>query len=118
MNNEQQTWILKPEHEVIPGERNGYRWVTLLAPGEDVRGTATTMNTYGFEKHFVPLNLSGLTRQVEEQIHKAFIRGYEYGLKTDGEPSEDPTFDYEKLKTTIAEQVVLLLLNQEGETKK
>ena len=69
MNNEQQTWILKPEHEVIPGERNGYRWVTLLAPGEDVRGTATTMNAYGFEKHFVPLDVSGLTRQIEELIY-------------------------------------------------
>ena len=71
-----------------------------------------------FKDEFVPLDVAGLTRQVEKQIHKAFIRGYEYGLKTDGEPSEDPTFDYEKLKTTIAEQVVLLLLNQEGETKK
>ena len=119
MNNEQQTWILRPGHEILNGKDNDYEWTALVKPGEDVTtGFCSTISTTIWEKHFMPLDVSGLTRQVEKQIHKAFIRGYEYGLKTDGEPSEDPTFDYEKLKTTIAEQVVLLLLNQEGETKK
>ncbi len=113
MNNEQQTWILKQpiEAEYRPIDEDcDYERMFVEAFGEAI-------SLDKFNNLFQPLDVSGLTRQVEKQIHKAFIRGYEYGLKTDGEPSEDPTFDYEKLKTTIAEQVVLLFLNQERETK-
>ena len=110
MNNEQQTYVLKRPINAWPNFDSNEMVVEL--ENDDYR-----CSLEAFNEDFVPLDVSGLTRQVEKQIHKAFIRGYEYGLKTDGEPSEDPTFDYEKLKTTIAEQVVLLFLNQERETK-
>lgn len=110
MNNEQKQYILRKPVTIL----HELDYSLELNLGEYMM----PVDKDCFKDEFVPLDVSGLTRQVEKQIHKAFIRGYEYGLKTDGEPSEDPTFDYEKLKTTIAEQVVLLLLNQEGETKK
>ena len=109
MNNEQKQYILRKPVTIL----HELDYSLELNLGEYMM----PVDKDCFKDEFVPLDVSGLTRQVEKQIHKAFIRGYEYGLKTDGEPSEDPTFDYEKLKTTIAEQVVLLLLNQEGETK-
>ena len=110
MNNEQKQYILRKPVTIL----HELDYSLELNLGEYMM----PVDKDCFKDEFVPLDVSGLTRQVEKQIHKAFIRGYEYGLKTDGEPSEDPTFDYEKLKTTIAEQIVLLLLNQEGETKK
>ena len=114
MNNEQQTWILKPDVKINDYKVMGSEFLLTESFKLELDGEMGFAPKYLFQ----PLDISGLTGQVEKQIHKAFIRGYEYGLKTDGEPSEDPTFDYEKLKTTIAEQVVLLLLNQEGDTKK
>ena len=36
MNNEQQTWILKPGHEILNGKDNDYEWTALVKPGEDV----------------------------------------------------------------------------------
>lgn len=109
MNNEQKQYILRKPVTIL----HELDYSLELNLGEYMM----PVDKDCFKDEFVPLDVSGLTRQVEKQIHKAFIRGYEYGLKTDGEPSEDPTFDYEKLKTTIAEQVVLLFLNQERETK-
>ena len=116
MNNEQQTWILrKPINVEFLDDVPGGRYVTDLEimGRDDYMWNEAQFDEEHFKAQFVPLDVSGLTGQVEKQIHKAFIRGYEYGLKTDGEPSEDPTFDYEKLKTTIAEQVVLLLLGKQ-----
>ena len=109
MNNEQQTWILKPGHEILNGKDNDYEWTALVKPGEDVTtGFCSTISTTIWEKHFMPLSVSGLTRQVEELSKPLFVKGREGSTRYVDEVG----------LAAFAEQVVLLLLNQEGETKK
>lgn len=152
MNNEQQTWILKPGHEILNGKDNDYEWTALVKPGEDVTtGFCSTISTTTWEKHFQPLDFSVLTRQVEELADIHFYKDldpnyqvYQYtetglsGLwileyKPDKEQLlagtkeqcfeqwmsfSEPYIDKKKKEIKeFAEQVVLLLLNQEGETK-
>ena len=152
MNNEQQTWILKPGHEILNGKDNDYEWTALVKPGEDVTtGFCSTISTTIWEKHFMPLSVSGLTRQVEELADIHFYKDldpnyqvYQYtetglsGLwileyKPDKEQLlagtkeqcfeqwmsfSEPYIDKKKKEIKeFAEQIVLLLLNQEKETK-
>lgn len=100
----QQTWILKPGHEILNGKDNDYEWTALVKPGEDVTtGFCSTISTTIWEKHFMPLSVSGLTRQVEE-----LIQTHDY-VQAANQPMES-NWDLEV--TSFAEQIVGLLLNQ------
>jgi len=55
----------------------------------------------------MPLSVSGLTRQVEELSKPLFVKGREGSTRYVDEVG----------LAAFAEQIVLLLLNQEGETK-
>ena len=69
MNNEQQTWILKPGHEILNGKDNDYEWTALVKPGEDVTtGFCSTISTTIWEKHFMPLDIEDLRQQITEIV--------------------------------------------------
>lgn len=117
MNNEQQTWILKPGHEILNGKDNDYEWTALVKPGEDVTtGFCSTISTTIWEKHFMPLNVSGLTRQVEESLTFLCQYAYEAGYTT-GDDRTVTGKDVDLSVKTTALEIVGLFLNQEGETK-
>jgi len=97
MNNEQQTWILK--HNLNP---------ETMRPILLKNGWEEEYIEHFFEELFQPLDVSGLTRQVEE-----LIQTHDY-VQAANQPMES-NWDLEV--TSFAEQIVLLLLNQEGETK-
>jgi len=117
MNNEQQTWILKPGHEILNGKDNDYEWTALVKPGEDVTtGFCSTISTTIWEKHFMPLNVSGLTRQVEESLTFLCQYAYDAGYTT-GDDRTVTGKDVDLSVKTTALKIVGLLLNQEKETK-
>ena len=117
MNNEQQTWILKPGHEILNGKDNDYEWTALVKPGEDVTtGFCSTISTTIWEKHFMPLNMSGLTRQVEESLTFLCQYAYDAGYTT-GDDRTVTGKDVDLSVKTTALEIVGLFLNQEGETK-
>lgn len=117
MNNEQQTWILKPGHEILNGKDNDYEWTALVKPGEDVTtGFCSTISTTIWEKHFMPLNVSGLTRQVEESLTFLCQYAYDAGYTT-GDDRTVTGKDVDLSVKTTALEIVGLFLNQEGETK-
>jgi len=117
MNNEQQTWILKPGHEILNGKDNDYEWTALVKPGEDVTtGFCSTISTTIWEKHFMPLNVSGLTRQVEESLTFLCQYAYDAGYTT-GDDRTVTGKDVDLSVKATALKIVGLLLNQEKETK-
>jgi len=117
MNNEQQTWILKPGHEILNGKDNDYEWTALVKPGEDVTtGFCSTISTTIWEKHFMPLNVSGLTRQVEESLTFLCQYAYDAGYTT-GDDRTVTGKDVDLSVKATALEIVGLFLNQEGETK-
>ena len=117
MNNEQQTWILKPGHEILNGKDNDYEWTALVKPGEDVTtGFCSTISTTIWEKHFMPLNVSGLTRQVEESLTFLCQYAYDAGYTT-GDDRTVTGKDVDLSVKATALKIVGLFLNQEKETK-
>jgi len=96
MNNEQQTWILK--HNLNP---------ETMRPILLKNGWEEEYIEHFFEELFQPLDVSGLTRQVEELSKPLFVKGREGSTRYVDEVG----------LAAFAEQIVLLLLNQEGETK-
>ena len=144
MTNEQQTYVLKRPINAWPNFDSNEMVVEL--ENDDYR-----CSLEAFNEDFVPLDVSGLTRQVEELTNIHFYKDldpnyqvYQYtetglsGLwileyKPDKEQllagTKEQCFEQwmsfsepyiDKKKTEIkefAEQIVLLLLNQEKETK-
>ena len=111
MNNEQQTWILrKPMKVEFLDDVPGGRYVTdLEIMGlHDYMWNEAQFDEEHFKAQFVPLDVSGLTRQVEE-----LIQTHDY-VQAANQPMES-NWDLEV--TSFAERIVLLLLNQEKETK-
>ena len=118
MNNEQQTWILKPGHEILNGKDNDYEWTALVKPGEDVTtGFCSTISTTIWEKHFMPLSVSGLTRQVEDEIDYVMEKAIMNHITSEAIDADGSEM-HESIKDQAVKAIVLLLLNQEGETKK
>ena len=101
MNNEQQTYVLKRPINAWPNFDSNEMVVEL--ENDDYR-----CSLEAFNEDFVPLDVSGLTRQVEE-----LIQTHDY-VQAANQPMES-NWDLEV--TSFAEQIVLLLLNQEKETK-
>ncbi len=117
MNNEQQTWILRPGHEILNGKDNDYEWTALVKPGEDVTtGFCSTISTTIWEKHFMPLDVSGLTRQVEESLTFLCQYAYDAGY-TIGNDRTVTGKDVDLSVKATALEIVGLLLNQEREIK-
>ena len=102
MNNEQQTYVFKTNYhpkDILSrvfqdGRERGF--ISARRSIEDAMAC------------FMPLDVSGLTRQVEE-----LIQTHDY-VQAANQPMES-NWDLEV--TSFAEQIVLLLLNQEKETK-
>jgi len=101
MNNEQQTWILKPGIDLrIVDLKDGLSFVHYV--DDYVQWETEHVNAL-----FMKLDVAGLTRQVEELSKPLFVKGREGSTRYVDEVG----------LAAFAEQVVLLLLNQEGETK-
>ena len=105
MTNEQQTYVLKRPINAWPNFDSNEMVVEL--ENDDYR-----CSLEAFNEDFVPLDVSGLTRQVEELLDGDYRSYSDYLDWCDMPPKEKRI----KLHST-AEQVVLLLLNQEKETK-
>ena len=105
MTNEQQTYVLKRPINAWPNFDSNEMVVEL--ENDDYR-----CSLEAFNEDFVPLDVSGLTRQVEELLDGDYRSYSDYLDWCDMPPKEKRI----KLHST-AEQIVLLLLNQEKETK-
>jgi len=106
MNNEQQTWILKPGIDLrIVDLKDGLSFVHYV--DDYVQWETEHVNAL-----FMKLDVAGLTRQVEELLDGDYRSYSDYLDWCDMPPKEKRI----KLHST-AEQIVLLLLNQEKETK-
>jgi len=111
MNNEQQTYVLRKPvgYKVRNEDANEFvEWRLLVVDGEEFQ----PITKGNFDALFQPFDVSGLTRQVEELLDGDYRSYSDYLDWCDMPPKEKRI----KLHST-AEQIVLLLLNQEGETK-
>ncbi len=108
---EQKQWILK-QPIVAESRFEGDQFMIVDVPEYDFEDDETedciAMTLEDFNSLFVELDVSGLTRQVEE-----LIQTHDY-VQAANQPMES-NWDLEV--TSFAEQIVLLLLNQEKETK-
>ena len=116
MNNEQQTYVLKRPINAWPNFDSNEMVVEL--ENDDYR-----CSLEAFNEDFVPLDVSGLTRQVEELLQNygaRFFADYEIdriAYKENIEAQEAGGRMESRARKEFAEQIVLLLLNQEGDTK-
>ncbi len=111
MNNEQQTYVLRKPvgYKVRNEDANEFvEWRLLVVDGEEFQ----PITKGNFDALFQPFDVSGLTRQVEELLDGDYRSYSDYLDWCDMPPKEKRI----KLHST-AEQIVLLLLNQEKETK-
>ena len=111
MNNEQQTWILKPGIDLrIVDLKDGLSFVHYV--DDYVQWETEHVNAL-----FMKLDVAGLTRQVEESLtflcQYAYDAGYTIGNQNRTSTGKDVDLS---IKTT-ALKIVGLLLNQEKETK-
>ena len=116
MNNEQKQYILRKPVTIL----HELDYSLELNLGEYMM----PVDKDCFKDEFVPLNVAGLTRQVEELLQNygaRFFADYEIDRvshKTNIEAQEAGGRMESRARKEFAEQIVLLLLNQEGETKK
>ena len=111
MNNEQQTYVLRKPvgYKVRNEDANEFvEWRLLVVDGEEFQ----PITKGNFDALFQPFDVSGRTRQVEEPLDGDYRSYSDYLDWCDMPPKEKRI----KLHST-AEQIVLLLLNQEKETK-
>lgn len=111
MNNEQQTYVLRKPvgYKVRNEDANEFvEWRLLVVDGEEFQ----PITKGNFDALFQPFDVAGLTRQVEELLDGDYRSYSDYLDWCDMPPKEKRI----KLHST-AEQIVLLLLNQEKETK-
>lgn len=109
MNNEQQTYVLKRPINAWPNFDSNEMVVEL--ENDDYR-----CSLEAFNEDFVPLDVSGLTRQVEESLTFLCQYAYDAGYTT-GDDRTVTGKDVDLSIKTTALKIVGLLLNQEGETK-
>lgn len=109
MNNEQQTYVLKRPINAWPNFDSNEMVVEL--ENDDYR-----CSLEAFNEDFVPLDVSGLTRQVEESLTFLCQYAYDAGYTTGNDRTVTGKDVDLSIKTT-ALKIVGLLLNQEGETK-
>ena len=119
MNNEQQTWILKPDVKINDYKVMGSEFLLTESFKLELDGEMGFAPKYLFQ----PLDISGLTRQVEELLQNygaRFFADYEIdriAYKENIEAQEAGGRMESRARKEFAEQIVLLFLNQEGETK-
>lgn len=112
MNNEQQTWTLKQpiEAEYRPIDEDcDYERMFV-----EVFGEAISLDK--FNNLFQPLDVSGLTRQVEESLTFLCQYAYDAGY-TIGDDRTVTGKDVDLSVKATALEIVGLLLNQERESK-
>ena len=109
MNNEQQTYVLKRPINAWPNFDSNEMVVEL--ENDDYR-----CSLEAFNEDFVPLDVSGLTRQVEESLTFLCQYAYDAGYTT-GDDRTVTGKDVDLSVKATALEIVGLLLNQEGETK-
>ena len=109
MNNEQQTYVLKRPINAWPNFDSNEMVVEL--ENDDYR-----CSLEAFNEDFVPLDVSGLTRQVEESLTFLCQYAYDAGYTT-GDDRTVTGKDVDLSVKATALKIVGLLLNQEGETK-
>lgn len=109
MNNEQQTYVLKRPINAWPNFDSNEMVVEL--ENDDYR-----CSLEAFNEDFVPLDIAGLTRQVEESLTFLCQHAYDAGYTT-GDDRTVTGKDVDLSVKTTALKIVGLLLNQEGETK-
>lgn len=109
MNNEQQTYVLKRPINAWPNFDSNEMVVEL--ENDDYR-----CSLEAFNEDFVPLDVSGLTRQVEESLTFLCQYAYDAGYTT-GDDRTVTGKDVDLSVKTTALKIVGLLLNQEKETK-
>lgn len=110
MNNEQQTWILKPGIDLrIVDLKDGLSFVHYV--DDYVQWETEHVNAL-----FMKLDVAGLTRQVEESLTFLCQYAYDAGYTT-GDDRTVTGKDVDLSIKTTALKIVGLLLNQEKETK-
>lgn len=109
MNNEQQTYVLKRPINAWPNFDSNEMVVEL--ENDDYR-----CSLEAFNEDFVPLDVSGLTRQVEESLTFLCQYAYDAGY-TIGNDRTVTGKDVDLSVKATALKIVGLLLNQERETK-
>ena len=109
MNNEQQTYVLKRPINAWPNFDSNEMVVEL--ENDDYR-----CSLEAFNEDFVPLDVSGLTRQVEESLTFLCQYAYDAGYTT-GDDRTVTGKDVDLSVKATALKIVGLLLNQEKETK-
>ena len=122
MNNEQQTYVLRKPvgYKVRNEDANEFvEWRLLVVDGEEFQ----PITKGNFDALFQPFDVSGLTRQVEELLQNygaRFFADYEIdriAYKENIEAQEAGGRMESRARKEFAEQIVLLFLNQEGESK-
>ena len=109
MNNEQQTYVLKRPINAWPNFDSNEMVVEL--ENDDYR-----CSLEAFNEDFMPLDVSGLTRQVEESLTFLCQYAYDAGYTT-GNDRTVTGKDVDLSVKATALKIVGLLLNQEKETK-
>ena len=112
MNNEQQTWILKPDVKINDYKVMGSEFLLTESFKLELDGEMGFAPKYLFQ----PLDISGLTRQVEESLTFLCQYAYDAGY-TIGNDRTVTGKDVDLSVKATALEIVGLLLNQEGETK-
>jgi len=112
MNNEQQTWILKPGVTFTQAKESD--WLHMYP--HQLASMRADIPRSIFEQCFVELDVSGLTRQVEESLTFLCQYAYDAGYTTGNDRTVTGKDVDLSIKTT-ALKIVGLLLNQEKETK-
>lgn len=127
MNNEQQTWILRKPiigKKYVNGKANFPEgvWSRFI----ETKSGMATMSEEVFHETFVELDVSGLTRQVEEIVVRGLARSANREKIRQNAPAGTPLLEKrayelygEPVIDTIemVEAILDLLLNQEKETK-
>jgi hypothetical protein len=110
MNNEQQTWILKPGIDLrIVDLKDGLSFVHYV--DDYVQWETEHVNAL-----FMKLDVAGLTRQIEELLDNYYETRFDVYTIFEETDFHDTKRSHEAKRQAV-EQIVLLLLNQERETK-
>jgi hypothetical protein len=111
MNNEQQTWILrKPIEAWEYSSEELETQIPIYQYGKDDPELLTVMKDI-WNEFFVPLDVSGLTRQVEE------LESIKYAVGIIAEYNSHIKDAEKHFMKEFVDDIVGLLLNQEKETK-
>lgn len=110
MNNEQQTWILKPGVTFTQAKESD--WLHMYP--HQLASMRADIPRSIFEQCFVELDVSGLTRQVEDEIDYVMEKAIMNHITSEAIDADGSEM-HESIKDQAVKAIVLLLLNQEGE---